>query len=319
MSLPASSNLMKTKEYLNRYDIAERPGAFEFLVAAAFAQSLHLPFQYRDTEDSTVEHRVLWYGQYDKRNRTFSYSPAGADSICFAYGYYILIEATTRGNVGNQWRREFVECMTHYDNFISERNLEKRAVYLALVAPEFHRNTYTGFKQKAIEGNYILLLESATLARISKICKNIPTLRHLDLRQLLRDMVGELRNSGSLKGLRKGLSKCINDWEVNLLRQEKTVYFGLKGYEAMKRVGRNTVGISEIMIEFQRDGKLEYCMRKLGGGDLADYVKKGLLTEKLARCVPGPDEDLFRKVDGADFRARSLRVIRAVEAVERSH
>lgn len=318
MLLPASSNLMKTEEYLNRYAAAERPGAFEFLVAGAFAQSLHLPFQSRKTEDNTVEHRVLWYGHYDRKNKKFSYSPAGADSICFAYGYYVLIEATTRGNVANQWRREFVESITHYDNFISERNLEKRDVYLALVAPEFHRNTYTGFKQKTLEGNHILLLESATLARISKICKNVPTLLHLDLRKLLRDMVGELRNSGSLKGLRKGFSKCITDWEVNLLRQEKTVYFGLKGYEAMKRIGRNTVGMSEIMIEFQRDGKLEYCLRKLDGGDLADYVKEGLLTERLARFVPGPDDDLFRKVDGADFRARSLRVIREVEAVERS-
>lgn len=317
MLLPASSNLLGLEQYLDRYVAADQPAAFEFLVGAAFHKIFYLPFQTKDTEDNTVKHRLIWYGRFDKRNNRFYLSPSGPDSVCFAYGFYILIECTLRGNVSNQWRREFVECLNHYDEFVSAGNLDRSEVYLTLIAPEFHRNTYTGFQQKAIEGYNILMLESSTLGRISSMCENVSTLRHLDLRHLVNSVVKKLRESGSLGSFKKDLNRCIADWEVDLLKQEKTVYFGLKSYEAMKKVGRKIVGISDIMLTLERDRKFERYLNKLGGGDLSSLIREGLIRERLARIVETSIEDCFCRVDSIDFKARGLRLIESVESINR--
>lgn len=316
MYLPASSNLAKLRGYLDRYVLGDQPAAFEFLVAVAFHRIFHLPFQWSDTKDDKVKHRIIWYGCFDRINKRFYPSPYGPDSICFAYRFYILIEGTLRGDVSTQWRREFVESLNHYDEFVISRNLDRSEVYLALIAPEFHRNTYTGFKQKAIEGYNILLLESSTLAKVSNISENISTLRHLDLRHLVNNMVKKFRESTSLGSFRKDLNRCVADWEVELLKQEKTIYFGLKSYEAMKKVGSKIVGVSEIMLKLERDRKFQRYLRKLGGGDLSAYIREGLIRERLARIVETPGEDFFWRVDSADFSARGSRLIRAVEQID---
>ncbi len=319
MYLPAESNLAKAKlrAYLDRYKVSEQPAAFEFLAAIAFHRIFHLPLQLENIEDESVKHYVIWNGRFDKINRRFCPSPSGPDSICYAYGFYVLIENTLRGNVANQWRKEFVESITHYDNFVTTRAVERRDVFLALIAPEFHKNTYTGFKQKAIEGYNILMLDSSTLAEISSICESITTLRHLDLLHLVRSMVKKFKESGSLASFRKDLNRCIADWELDLLRQEKTVYFGLKAYEAMKKIGRNVVGISDIMLKLERDSAFERYLSILGGGILADYIKEGLIRERLARIVETPVEDIFCVVNGTDFRARGLRLIESVESINK--
>lgn len=319
MYIPAVSNLAKAKlrTYLDRYASSEQPAAFEFLSAIAFHRIFYLPLQLKDTEDQSVKYYVIWNGNFDKKNKKLCPSASGPDSICYAYGFYVLIENTLRGNVANQWRKEFVESISHYDNFVSTRSVEKKDVFLALIAPDFHKNTYTGFKQKAIEGYNILMLDSSVLAKISGICNNITTLRHLDLVHLARCAVKKFAESASLASFRKDLSKSIENWELDLLKQEKTVYFGLKAYETMKKIGRRVVGASDILLKLERDRNFERYLRKLGGGDLSVHIKKGLISERLARLVETPHEDVFCVVNGIDFKARGLRLIESVESINR--
>lgn len=317
MYLPASSNLANLRGYKDKYVDADQPGAFEFLVAVAFHRIFCLPLQTKDTEDDSIKHRVIWYGQHDKIDNKIHKSPSGPDCFCFAYGVYILIECTLRGNSSNQWRKEFVESLKHYDDYARASGIKKDDFFLALVAPEFHKDTYTGFKQKVIEGYNIAMLDCASLAKISKTCESNTTFRHLDLRYLMKKIVSILKDSASLAAFRKDRNRWIAEWKIELLKQEKTVYFGLKSYEAMKRVGRNTVGVSDIMLELQKDRKINTYLQKLGGGDLSIYIRDGLLNERLARLVETPDEDLFRRVDGSDFKARGLRLIDAVERIDK--
>jgi len=315
--LAAVSNLRNLPGYLGRYERKQQPGAFEFLVSSVFARSFHLPLQNADTEDATVEHRVIWHGRVDSQRRIFSPASHGPDGVCLACGYSMLIEGTLRGNVSSQWRKEFVECLSHYDEFLQRRNVERNDAYLALVAPQFHQSTYTGFKQKALEGYNVVMLECESLAKICIISDGIRTLRQLDLRHLIKGLVRELRQSGSLASFRGDVGRCIAEWEVEMLKQERTVYFGLKSYEVMKRAGTDIVGVSDIMLGLNKDRQFERYLRKLGGGDLAEYVREGLVRERLARIVEAPSEDLFCKVEGADFRGRGLRLIRAVEEIDR--
>lgn len=309
--LPAISNLTNLKNFLSRYPHNEA-GAFEYLAASTFSQAFYLPFQSIDNEDTSVNHRVMWYGSVTNlKTTTKAASPAGSDSICFAYGFYVLIENTLRTGA-NQWRKEFIESLKHYDKFITDRTLDRKDVLLALIVSKLHNDTYTGFKQKVLEGYNIVLLESSWLEKVVEASKMISTVRHLDLRHLFNDMLKILRESTSFEKFRTDMNKSISEWQKDVLKREKTVFFGLKSYEAMRKVGRNIVGTSEILLNLNKDSRLNRYVQILGG-DLTTYIKESLLSEKLAYLVTTPDEDCFCKVNCTDYKARGLRLIKEVE------
>jgi len=310
--LPSPSNLTKFRGYLRRYAQNDQPAAFEYLVAGTISQIFFLPFQSKDNENNSVKHRVIWGGSINRRSKTISKSPSGPDAICFAYGFYVLIESTLRTGA-NQWRKEFVESLNHYDQFVTDEHVDKKDTFLIIIAPKIHKDTYTGFKQKACEGYNIIVLENSHLAKIGNCSGMISTIRHLDLRQLFTDLVKILRDSASFEQFRDNLNKTINKWQGDVLNREKTVFFGLKAYEAMKKVGRNIVGTSDILLNLDKDRQFNYYLKIIGGGDVTRYIRDGLLSEKLAFLITTPDEDLFCKVNAIDFKERGLRLIKAVE------
>ena len=139
------------------------------------------------------------------------------------------------------------------------------------------------------------------------------TVRHLDLRLLFNDIVRVLRDSTSFNRFRRELTKSISEWQKDVLKKEKTIFFGLKSYEAMKKVGRSIVGTSDILLNLYKDRKFNRYIEIIGGGDLAYYIKEGLLSERLACLITTPVEDCFCKVNKADYSARALRLIKEVE------
>ena len=311
---PSHSNLNNLRQYLSRYPNCH-PDAFEYLVARAFSQIFDLPFQSRDNEDNTVSHRVIWHGSAaDEKNRIIVKSPSGPDSICYAYGFSILVEATLRKS-SDQWRNEFVESLKHYDAFLKNESADKEDVFLTLIFPKLHRDTHTGFQQKAKEGHNIVLLESPHLAKIWDTCKTVFTARHLDLHRLFDDLAEKLREATSFDKFRRDLNKSISEWQKKVSNREKTVFFGLKSYEAMKRVGEKIVGMSGILGHLQGDRKVERYMRMLGGGDLKAYIKDGLVNERLADSTKAHGEDMFCRISHVDFEARGLRLIKAVKEI----
>ena len=313
--MPSSSNLRKLQQYLGRYQHTSTPAAFEYLVATAFSRIFHLPLQTKAKEDPTIHHRVIWKGDFNKKNRTFSKSPSGADSICFAFEFYILVESTLRSGA-NQWRKEFVECLRHYDDFVRDNRIAKNDVYLAMITPKLHKDTYTGFKQKVVEGYNVILLEAPSLARIWEVSNIVLTMRHLDLRQLFLCLVDVIRDSSTFEKMRDEITRRISEWREGVFKREKTAFFGLRSYEAMKRVGRRTVGTSEILLNLHEDRKLKEYMSILGGGEMATYIREGLLSERLAYCIRTPDEDMFCMVNKTDFKSRGMRLINAVEKID---
>lgn len=312
--LPSWSNFINFQRYLKRYSQNDQPAAFEYLVAGNISQIFFLPFQSSDNENNSVKHRVIWLGSINRRSNTISKSPSGPDAICFAYGFYILIESTLRQGA-NQWRKEFVESLKHYEHFLTNNNVDKKDVYLLIIAPKIHEDTYTGFKQKACEGYKIVVLKNSHLAKIGKCSGMISTIRHLDLRMLFNDMVKILRESVAFEKILYELNKAIYKWQRDVFKREKEVFFGLKAYEAMKKVPKNIVGTADILLNLERDEKFNYYYHILGGGDVASYIKDGLLSEKLAYLITTPDEDVYCKVNAIDFKKRGLRLIKAVEGI----
>lgn len=311
--LPASTDLLNLNQYLHQYP-KEHAAAFEYLIASAFSQIFYLPFQSKDTINNKEKYRVIWYGKVNKNN-VISKSPSGVDSICFAYRFYILIECSLRFGA-NQWRKEFIESLKHYKKFIKSKKVSEDVVFLTIVVPKLHKDTFTGFQQKAKEGLNIILLESPFLAKIVDTAKLISTIRHLDLRQLLKTMVKQLRESTSCKKFKINMRKYIIEWHEEILKRERNVFFGLKAYEAIKKVGKHTVATSDILVNLNRDHDFNYYLKVLGG-DPKLHIKDGLLSERLACLIIVPEEeDFFCKVDSIDFKERGLRLIKNVEKID---
>lgn len=310
MPLPAYSNLINYKGFLQRYPQRQQPAAFEYLSASSFGKIFNVPFQSKDNEDNTVKYRAFWNGCVSAMTQ----SPSGVDSICYAFGFYALIESTLRLGL-NQWRKEFNESISHYDDFIANNQVKKEDVYLIMIAPKLHTATYECFKQKVKEEYNFIVLESTCVAKIGDTVKIVPTVRHLDLRQLFRRMTNVLKDSISFKKFKIELNKCITDWHNNILKRERTVFFGLRAYEAIKRIGKKTVGVSDILANLNKDKSFNYYMNKLGGDEIS-HIREGLLYQGLACWIETPYEDFFCRVDKIDFTARTKRLITAVEKID---
>jgi hypothetical protein len=87
----------------------------------------------------------------------------------------------------------------------------------------------------------------------------------------------------------------------------------LKSLAAMHKIGKKTVGTSDILRNLQKDRDFEFYINLLGQADLAALVKEGLICERFARLINTPDESLFCRIDNADYRSRSNRLVNAVE------
>ena len=307
-------NLDNIKRYLKRFRQNDHPAAFEYLVAGTFSQVLFLPFQSKKTDNPSIAHRVLWGGEYDAKKKIITKSPVGADSVCYAFGFHILVECTLReGN--NQWRREFVESIKHYETFAKQKTVKRDNLYLVLVAKRLHADTFMSYHTTVAQGCKIILLEPSNLSKMCYYSKIAFTSRHLDFRLLMNELVENFCNSTSLDQYRKETGKLIMNWGKAIFTRERSVFFGLKSLAAMNKIGKHIVGTSDILRNLHKDKTFELYLRMLGGPDLANLVKEGLLGEKFANSIPTPDEQLFCRVQNTDYKGRSTRLVKAVEDI----
>ena len=317
--LPSLSNLINLKQYLKRYS-KYQPAAFEYLVASAFSQIFHLPFQSKDNEDNTVNHRVIWYGSVNKKSKTISKSPSGPDSICFAYGFYVLIESTLRDGA-NQWRKEFIESLKHYDDFVGAKNADRKDVYLILTTRKLHKDTFTGFQQKVKEGYNIILLETSFLAKIGNIAHAVFTVKHSDLRQLFNAIVKVLRESTSFGKFRGNLNQGISEWQKDVHKAGKMTFIGVKSYEAICKAvyqkGRANLSVGEIFRRLLKDPIVKDYFEIIDDKPLISYIEQSLVDQGLGVVVgeSSQTEPLFEPVHSADFKGRGLRLIKTVEGI----
>jgi len=308
----SNRNLDNLPRYLIKFRQNDHPAAFEYLIADIISQVLFLPLHSKKTDNPSIRHRVLWGGEFDSKKKIITKSPAGADSVCYAFGFHILVECTLREGA-NQWRKEFVESLKHYETFVQQKTVKRDMLYLVVVAKRLHADTFVGYRQKATEGYKIVLLEPSNLSKICDYAKIAFTSCQLDFRMLINSLVENFCNSTSLDQYRKDTGKLIVNWGKAILIKEKSVFFGLKSLAAMNKIGKNTVGTSDILRNLRKDRTFELYLKILGNADLANLVKDGLVFEKFANLISTPDEYFFCRVESSDYRGRSNRLVKAVE------
>jgi len=316
--IPSYTNLTRLRQYLKRFPGKDQPAAFEYLVAGAFSQIFDLTLQTKDNEDSSIKHRVIWYGKINKKIKTIVKSPTGPDSICFACGFYVLFESTLRDGA-NQWRREFIESIKHYDKFVKQQRVNKRDVYLILIVRRLHKDTFNGFQQKALGGYNIILLEASLIAQICNIIKAVFTVRNTDLRQLFNNLVKALRESTSFRRFRDNIDQYISEWQKDIHKTGKIPFLGVRSYEtickAVHQKGRANLSTGEIYRKLLKDPIVKDYFEVIGDKPLISYVEKSLIDQGLGVVVgtTSQNEPLFEPVHIADFKRRVLRLIKTVE------
>ena len=305
-------NLRDYRQYLDRFPYYEQSAHFEHLIAQAFAHLLHLPFYTSDNDDANVIHRVTWRGSIEN----ISTAPRGPDAVAYAYEYCVLIEATLKRGT-TQWAQEFAQSVRRYEDFVSERGFDQEDTYLLLIAPGFHRDTYQSIRQKDIEGLNFVLLEVSALATILDTSILAFTIRHLDLRHLCHSLQECCKDSSTIRDFLRNSDDSISKWQEEVLKLEKKVFFGVKSYEAMRKIGRKSVGMSEILQKLQRHPTVKHYVRIMGGRLTSHEIEESLLSESLGyqagRTYDG--ELLFCPVPLIEFQSRAERLVRTVEEI----
>lgn len=304
---------------LKKLDQAQQSAYFEQLVAQAFSRILYLPFYSSDNDDASISHRVAWLGSEKNLSRdpqNANAPPNNPDAIAYAYKFYVLIESTLRTGA-NQWTREFAQSLRHCDDFVSCTGAQPNEVYIVLVAPELHIDTYRSIRQNPRPGFNFIPLEVPALAKILETSILAFTMRHLELRRLLNQFPECIRNSSSLRDLHKLLKNLIKGWRQDVLKLEKDAFIGVKSYKVMKEIGGTHIGVSEILQKLQGHPiVLQYLNiidDRLSVDEIRDILIQQSLVSRLSPTIEG--EEIFEPVPSLDFKARELRLIRAVEEI----
>lgn len=289
----------------------DQPAYFEHLVAEAFARVLGLPFYGSDNDDPSDIYRVKWLGRVIDMTK----AGPGPDALAFAYGFCMVIEATLLRNA-QQWRAEFSPLLRHGYEIVAQQGMEPRDVYVVLVAPELHVDTYRALRSSPRPEFGLVAFEGLVLARIVDSCSLAITTSHLQVRQLLDTLADCPRETSSLQDYGNLVDRRVKEWEEKLLKREKTSFVALKSYQAMRRIGRFSVSTGEILQQLQGDRSVDRYFRKLQAKIRLADIEESLISENLGYAgqkIRG--ERMFSPVSPADFKGRAERMIAAVEAI----
>jgi hypothetical protein len=297
--------------YVTRFDAAQQSAAFEQLVANALANILYLPFYASNNDDGRIPNRVVWFGSTSPLSKAAANKP---DAIGYCCDFHIVVEAT-RKTGSSQWSQEFAQSIRHCEDFCTSSNTSLRDAYVLLICTQLHVDTYRSIKNHPRQECRLVPLEVADVAGILQTSILAFTLRHVELRCLLNSICGAIVASPSLADFRRSVTDTMAEWQRDVLRLEKTVFVGVKSYEAMRRIGRQHIGATEILQRLQKHPVVNQYFKLIGDKVGADGITEALITHSFAARLGATyaGEQLFQPVSPVDFKQRSLRLIHAVE------
>jgi hypothetical protein len=311
------SYLEKLDVYLGQF-AHKRSTYFEHLISLAFSQALYLPFYTIDNDDQSVGQRVTWQGS--DKGGCLSLSPPGKpDIIAYCYGFYLIVEATQKTGA-MQWTDEFAQAVRHCDDFVKANNVQPSQVYILLVTPKLHDDTYNSLRHHPLTAFKFVPLETDVLDKILNTSLLALTIRHLDLRRFFNRVGEYIKKSSTLREFREGCEEGIIIWQKEVLKQEKDAFIGIKSYEAMRKAKRAAVSVSEIFENLLEDSFVKEYLNVLGETLDVGEIETSLKAQSLCCCAGKTiqtDEALLECVPWTDFKGRGLRLIEAVENIDR--
>jgi len=311
------------KKYLNKYEKKLRPTLFELLAVQGFASLLYLPFFDADTDDQLQQYRATWLG---KRRPGEKAPGGGPDGIVRAHEFFILVKATLDTS-SDQWARKFASALRHAKDVTLNIGANVADVYTVLLATKLHEDTFQAVKiSNETNSNKIILLElnhidpSALIPIVLAVetADMAFTIRHVEVRRLLLNLIKCLKESGSLDDYRRKNVSCASSWQEEVLKLEKATTIAVRSYEVMIRSGRNFVAMSEILADLNRQAMLKKYFQKIrelihAQTVLQSLEQESLVAEKSEICTTG--ETVFVPIPFSDFDGRSLRRLKAIKQI----
>lgn len=320
ITLPTSSQirwrLHNAPRYLAGRPQKLQPALFEELVAQAFASLLHLPF-YDATNDPNTGPRVTWNGDHS----SYLKAPSGPDGIAHANGFTILIESTMRTGTG-QWSKEFNECIRHARQTATSMNIRSSDLYTVLVTTSIHEGTYSAIKSHNQASEWkVSLVETGCLAQLVETASLVFTLRHIDCRKLIEDLLDYLAASSSWATYRNNMGSAGRSWTSAVLSLEKKTTVAIKAYQALLSSEQSHTSLSDLLVRLYADTNLGKYLKRISVELRPELVTASLRQEGLAaelRIGYTPDS-ILAPVPLCDFEHRNQRRLEAIRnAIKRT-
>jgi len=303
--------LKNIDQFLSAYHISQRPTHFESLIAQTISKVLHLPFYAIDNDDPGISHKVMWQGKSNPIQR----APGSSyDAISYCYNFKLLIEATLNTGV-RQWSREFAGAIRHWEDYCTISGSPHNSVYVLLIYPTLHRDTYRSIKANPKKECKIIPIDISSLVQILETSTLAYSIRHIDIRKLIHQICDCLHSSSSEKEFAKSEDETISRWQKEVLRLEKMVFTGLKSYEAMRKIKRTHISMSEILQRLQKHPIVKHYFNIIEDKIGSELIKDSLINESFASLLSRTitdGEELFEPVPQCDYSGRCQRMINAV-------
>jgi len=233
----------------------------------------------------------------------------------------VVIEAT-RKTGANQWSQEFAQSVRHCDDFCTQNSLRIEDTYILLVCTQLNIDTYRSIKSLPIGQYKYIPLEIDSFEKVLQTSILAFTLRHLELRRLFNSITECINGSTSLSDFRELTDRAITKWQKDVLLLEKSVFVGLKSYEAMYKIlhgiPRNHIGITEILDKLQKHPIVGQYFKIIGDKVSTTIISDGLIYHSFAAELGSTYEGelLFQPVTVADFKHRSKRITDSIETLK---
>lgn len=310
-------HLRNLDPYLMRFPRLQRARWFERLTVEALSHILYLPFYTSDTDDTSIPYRVVWEGSDTIGNR--GAPPGRPDGIAYCYELYLTVEATLKSGA-NQCTQEYAQSLRHCEDFINESGAPQNRMYIVFVTRELYEDTYQSIRSRPRTGYNFIPLETRLVTKILETSVLAFTMKHIQLQRVMREIISALRRSGSLTDFRAVAENVVENWQKEVLRLEKGTFIGVKSYEAMLKIHRPAVAVSEILKSLLKHpfvGQyLNIIGEKLSVAEIETVLVEQSLGYRAGRTIR-TDEPLFESVPCADFKGRGLRLIEAVERINK--
>jgi hypothetical protein len=151
------------------------------------------------------------------------------------------------------------------------------SVYLLLIAPEIHLDTFNSIHQKQIEETNIIPLTFGNIEKIAEMCALAIGLRHIDLKNLFGILASTLRKIDNLQEYVAKSEEAVLQWQKDYLDHSKLVFLGIKGYKVFKNRQATILTASDIVTELNTQKDVQSYFKILGKLPKRTEVSDGLL------------------------------------------
>jgi len=245
--------------FLAQFQDMKKSTYFELMCMQAFARLLKLPFFDVDHDDNSVQHRVTWNG----RVSPISKAPDGPDGIARCHDFDMLVEATRKEGT-KQYTQEYTRAITHWEQYLSTSTTPPGSIYLLLVCTKLHETSFNACAARAYPIAKMIPVEFDVLLRIMTTAKLSITLTHSEIRKVLLDIYDCIPDCHDLKSFRHASVETAERWQENVLRHEKEIFLAMQSYRAIRKLGYNLVGTSQIFNALLSNPTVNQYFSRLG-------------------------------------------------------